>query len=248
MQALITGNSSGLGRGLTRVGLEKGWTVYGTSRRGSDLDHERLHDVRCDLSELEAVGDALAELLGPTPELDLVVLNAGMLGEIGTMPETPVADLKAIMEVNVWANKVILDWLHRHAGRVDQVVMISSGASVLGNRGWSGYALSKAALNILARLYSHEFPDSHLSALAPGLVDTALIDEVLEVPDPDAFPGIRRIEEARGTERMPGPVEAARKVIGVLPQLRDFPSGDFVDIRQILAPREYEELMKARNR
>jgi NAD(P)-dependent dehydrogenase (short-subunit alcohol dehydrogenase family) len=127
---------------------------------------------------------------------------------------------------------------------VVQVVMISSGAAVLGNRGWGAYAMSKASLNMLMRLYSHEFPATHLSALAPGLIDSAMMDYLCEVPDPDVFPALQRLRGARGTERMPGPGEAAERVLGVLPELRRFDSGSFVDIRQILAPEEYEALMK----
>ena len=152
------------------------------------------------------------------------------------------------MDVNAWANKIILDWLHAWGRRVTQVVAISSGAAVLGNKGWGGYALSKAALNMLICLYSHEFPETHLSALAPGLIDSAMMDYLCEEPDPEAFPALQRIRAARGTERMPGPREAADKVLSVLPALREQPSGAFVDIRQLLAPEEYTALMQARTR
>ena len=36
--ALITGTSAGLGRGLAQVLLARDWSVYGCSRRASDLD------------------------------------------------------------------------------------------------------------------------------------------------------------------------------------------------------------------
>lgn len=240
--AFITGTSSGLGRGLAEHLLQLGWTVYGCSRRGCDLPG--IRDVTCDLTDYAALPHSLDGLLGDARSLDLVILNAGMLGAIRDLVATPIDDVKHVMEVNVWANKAMMDWLHAWGRPVGQVVMISSGASVLGNKGWGGYALSKAALNMLAKLYAHEFPDTHISALAPGIIDTAMMDHLCEDADADAFPALNRLREARGTEAMPGPQGAARKVVSVLDRLRDWPSGSFVDIRQILAPGQYAALYR----
>ncbi len=243
-QVLVTGNSSGLGRGFTERFLEDGAEVFGCSRRGCAIDHPRLHDTRCDLADFAAIGPALDGLLADAEGLDRVILNAGIIGEIREMTETPLEDIRRVMDINVWANKVILDWLHAWGRPVKQVVLISSGASVLGNKGWGSYALSKSAVNMLARLYSHELTETHVSAVAPGLIDSAMMDYLCVEPDPERFPAMQRIREARGTATMPGPREAADRVLEALPGIREFPSGSFVDIRQILAPEEYRSLME----
>jgi len=238
--AFITGTSSGLGRGLAEHLINKGWAVYGCSRRGCDLPG--INDLILDLTESNAVAVGLNDLLANVGSLDLVVLNAGVLGEINDLSQTPLEDLKGVMEVNVWANKSVMDWLHTWGRPLDQVVMISSGAAVLGNRGWSGYALSKATLNMLARLYAHEFPDTHIAALAPGIIDTSMMDYLCEEADADAFPALERLRLARGTEAMPTPLDAAERLVSILPELRKTPSGSFVDIREILAPGEFARL------
>ena len=246
--ALVTGNSAGLGRGLTEVLLAAGYEVFGCSRRGYGAAPAGLHDAAADLGDLDAIPAMLDGLLAGADHLDLVILNAGVLGEIRAMTETSLTELRRLMDINAWSNKVILDWLQAWGHPVGQIVAISSGAAVLGNKGWGGYALSKSALNMLVRLYAHEFPDTHLSALAPGLIDSAMMDYLCEVPDPATFPALQRIRDARGTESMPGPREAAERVLRVLPALRREPSGDFIDIRQLLAPDEYAALMRARRR
>jgi len=238
--AFITGTSSGLGRGFAEVLLEKGWQVHGCSRSAADL--AGLRQVQCDLTDHKTLPGHLDDLLGELDRLDLVILNAGVLGRIEELHRTPLEELKTVMEVNLWANKSVMDWLHHWGRPVGQVVMISSGASVLGNKGWGGYALSKAALNMLARLYSHEFPETHVTALAPGIIDTAMMDHLCEEADAESFPALQRLRAARGTDAMPGPREAAEKVIGVLEELRGFPSGSFVDIRQILDPEGHARL------
>lgn len=238
--AFITGVSSGLGHGLAEYLGQQQWSVHGCSRRDCDLPAVR--HARCDLTDYTALPGALDGLLGDLPALDLVVLNAGVLGEIRDISSTPMTDMKQVMEVNVWANKAVLDWLHAWGRPIRQIVMISSGAAVLGNKGWGGYALSKAALNMLAKLYAHEFAGTHISALAPGIIDTAMMDHLCDEADADAFPALHRLREARGTEIMPGPLGAAEKIVSVLASLRERPSGEFVDIREILSPDLYRQL------
>lgn len=240
--AFVTGTSSGLGQGLVEQLSRQGWEVFGCSRRGCDLPN--VHDQICDLTDYDSLSAALGRLLANVTALDLVVLNAGMLGEIRNLTETPLKDLKRIMETNLWVNKAVMDWLHAWGRPIDQILMISSGAAVLGNKGWGGYALSKAALNMLAKLYAHEFAQTHISAVAPGIIDTALMDHLCEEADAETFPALKRLRQARGTEAMPGPLEAAERLISILPRLRDRPSGSFVDIREILDPEAHSRLYR----
>ena len=240
--AFITGTSSGLGRALAVRLREPGWQVYGCSRRGCDL--VGVHDRRLDLTDYASVPAALDQLLTGVTSIDLVVLNAGVLGEIRDLSETPLDRVKQVMETNVWANKVLMDWLHESRIGVAQIVMISSGAAVLGNRGWGAYALSKSALNMLARLYAHEFPNTHICALAPGIIDTAMMDYLCNEADAASYPALQRLRDARGTPTMPNADAAAERILSVRDDLRRFPSGSFVDIREILDPDEYARLYR----
>ncbi len=247
-RALVTGNSSGLGLGLSHALLDRDYRVYGCSRRGCAALADRVTDVLCDLTDLDSIGPALDQLLAGVERLEVVILNAGILGEIEDMSRLSVERLREIMDINVWANKVILDWLLASGIEIEQIVAISSGAAVLGNRGWGGYALSKASLNMLCRLYAHEFTGTHVSAVAPGLVDSRIIDTLCEQTDIERFPALKRIQDARGTDTLLSPTRAAERILEALPSLREFENGSFVDLRQILAPEEYAALMARGNR
>jgi len=155
----ITGISSGLGRGLAEEYLERGYTVYGLSRRGASFEHQRLHEIKANLAALDAIAGVLDRLIGDT-RIELAILNAGILGEFKPMTETSLDELRRAMDINVWANKVILDWFATHHPP-RQVVLISSGAAITGHPGWGTYALSKAALNMLAQLYAHDLRRWH---------------------------------------------------------------------------------------
>lgn len=233
MNVFITGNSSGLGLGLTRRLLDQDAIVWGLSRSGCPIhDNDGLRDRKVDLGNLNTLEQDLDRLLSDALRLDLVVLNAGILGKIHAISETDVHDLEHMMRINVWANKVILDWLIERRLPVTQVVAISSGAAVNMNYGWGGYSLSKAALNNLIRLYAPEMPDTHLTALAPGLVDTAMQDYLCGEVDSDEFPSVEKLRDARGTGDMPDAETAAGTILGLLDKLREGDSGQFVDVRK----------------
>ena len=156
-----------------------------------------------------------------------------MLGTIADMRDTPVDDLRCMMDVNVWANKVLLDTLSGMGIEITQVIGASSGASVNGNRGWAGYALSKAALNMLLKLYASEMPETHFCALAPGLVDTAMQDYLCDEVGDAKFVSLEGIRAARNTSKMPTPEAVAPTLLAAFDKVRDLPSGSFADLRKL---------------
>ena len=70
--------------------------VYGCSRRGCDLPD--VHDRICDLADYDSLPAAMNVLLADLAALDLVILNGGILGEIENLTDTPLEDLKQVME------------------------------------------------------------------------------------------------------------------------------------------------------
>ena len=229
----ITGISSGIGLGLTKQYLKAGWQVYGLSRRLCPVKNENLKSVQVDLADFANVPGALFELLGDVKSLDLVVLNAGALGKIADMQDSSLVDLKKTMDINLWSNKVVLDWLFKHVEDVKQLIAISSGAAVNGNKGWNGYSISKAAFNMMIKLYAVEELNTHFMSFAPGLVDTAMQDYLCSREDTQNFPSLSKIQSARGTENMPTPDELASKLPNIFEKLKSYESGGFIDIRKM---------------
>ena len=234
---LITGVSSGIGFGLAAEYLARGDRVWGVSRRQPDdlvSAHENFRFSGLDLTDEEAVRRELPRLLADCKRLDYVILNAGVLGEIGDLAETPLPRLRSVMETNVWANKTTIDVLFDLDIPVSHVITMSSGASVNGNRGWNGYSISKAALNMLTRLYAHEHAQTHFAAVAPGLVDTAMQDYLCGHPQDERFASLEVLKSKRDTSDMPQPRDAARRLVSVFDRIDGLvESGDFVDIRNL---------------
>lgn len=235
MHILITGTSSGIGNGLARAYLDNGHEVYGISRRKVPALKELngYHHLQQDLVDFCAVPLNLREFLKEVNELDIVILNAGALPKIGDMQETALGEFKSLMDINVWANKVLLDALFAENKKVGQVIAISSGAAVKATRGWNAYSISKAALNMFTGLYAAEEPNTHFCALAPGLIDTGMQAFISSLPDDDRFPMLKRMKSARGTDEMPSPAAASKILVDSIEKVKTLPSGAFVDVRDL---------------
>lgn len=240
--AFITGVSRGLGAGFAKALLNQGYTVYGLSRSTPPPEvatHPSYHFAALDLSHSDLIPTALdtlftAESKTPVSHLDLVILNAGVIGHIQDLKDTPISELTRTMDINVWANKHIIDTLFSLVPSITQVVAISSGASRNGNRGWNGYAISKAALNMLIQLYAPEYSNTHFCALAPGLIDTSMQDYLCALPKSDKYPSIERLKEARHTPTMPTPDIAAKQLLAQLKKALTHPSGSYLDSRSLI--------------
>lgn len=227
--------SSGIGAALARAYLDSGQTVYGLSRRTPpELGQSPRFAFRSiDLAHHHDIPGNIDALIAGVDRLDLVVLNAGVMPAVADMADTPLAELKRVMDVNVWANKVLLDSVFAGGRVVTQVVAMSSGAAVSGTRGWNGYSMSKAALNMMIKLYSRERAGTHFSALAPGLVDSEMQDRLRDAPDDPRFPGLAGIRQAQATADLkPAPL-AARQLVAAFDRVRKLDSGIFVDLRAL---------------
>lgn len=225
----ITGISSGAGEGLAKYFAQKGVHVYGISRRQLTYSHENIFHKQVDISKSEEV-KGLKDFL--PKDIDLVILNAGILGKMSTMKEAEISELKRTMDINLWSQKEILDVIIENTA-TKKIIGISSGKAINGNVGWSGYCLSKAAFNMLIQLYADEYPEIHFCAFAPGLIDTPMQDFLCEDEKTQEFENMKRLKAARGTKDMPTPIEFALLFDKKLDVILSVKSGSYLDLRKI---------------
>lgn len=235
MNVFITGSNSGLGFGLAKYYLGKGNKVYGISRKINSEINSRgnFSFLLQDISDFKELEINLVSFIRGVTKLDLVILNAGIMNEIKDLKETSLEEIKKVMDVNVWANKIIIDTLFNEVKIINRIVAISSGASQSGSRGWNAYSLSKATLNMLIKLYSKEFEETHFSALAPGLIDSKMQDYIYNLPEKSEYPVVERLKKAKGTEKMPSPEKAAEIVASGIENAKKYQSGIFLDVRKL---------------
>lgn len=224
---LITGCSSGLGLALAKFYLEKGFNVYGISRNKPDITNENFYFKSFDLSKIKEIKTHLKDFIQNIKSIENVYLNAGMLGEIKSSFDLSIDELNEVYELNVYANKELLDILA--SIEVAKVVAISSGASNNGSKGWGSYSLSKAGVNMLINLYSTEMLNTRLYAIAPGVIETPMTDYIRFEIDDDIYTSAKRLKEGH----IQTASEAAKRLHEALEISQDIKSGSFFDVRDI---------------
>ena len=224
---LITGCSSGLGLAITNYYLQKGFKVYGISRNKPEIQNQNFIHISFDLSKILEIKTSLTTILKEIKNLDLVFLNAGMLGKIKILQELSIEEMQEVYNLNVYANKELLDILMQID--VKNIFIISSGASKTGYKGWGSYSLSKAGVNMLVNLYSNEMFNTKIIALAPGVIKTPMTDYIRFELDENIFTSAKKLNEGLVQTAF----ETAIKIDAFINRIDEFETGSYVDIRQI---------------
>ncbi|MCK5783946.1 MAG: SDR family NAD(P)-dependent oxidoreductase [Desulfobacterales bacterium] len=235
MKALITGTSSGIGNGLAREYLNRNAHVWGISRRipNDIINDPNYHHLQLDLTNYHKVKQEVPGFLKGQNHFDIIILNSGILGEIRFTKDVAIEQMKEVMEINVWANKSLLDLMYSLDIKIKQVVGMSSGAALRSTPGWGSYALSKAGLDMLINIYAKERPETHFSAFAPGLVDSEIQEYIYSIKDTEKYPSAKKLQDARYSDVMPDAITAAPTLIEGMEKALNFESGSHVDVREI---------------
>lgn len=184
--ALVTGASSGLGRGLALWLGKKGVKVYAAARRRPQLDElardarasgANIEPVELDVSQAEATLERIRELDETCGGLDLVVANAGV-GGMTDGRNFPWEHAKKVIDVNVTGavatlSAVLPRMVERNRGHL---VGVSSLASCRGLPQNAAYSASKAFLNTFLESLRVDLHGTQVrvTCIKPGFVKTEM--------------------------------------------------------------------------
>lgn len=193
MHALITGGSSGIGKALANKLAAQGYDVSLIARRKDVLaraaEEIRRHGKRVgcysadvtNRTETEnAVKAAIADLGAP----DMIVTSAG-ISEPGYFAELPAENFERAMAVNylgtLYAIRAALPSMR--ARKQGKVVLISSGAALMGIFGYSSYGPSKFAVRGLAETLRAELSADRIavSIAYPPDTETPMLEEEMKI-------------------------------------------------------------------
>ncbi|MEB8338091.1 oxidoreductase [Streptomyces endophyticus] len=228
---LITGVSSGLGRAFAQGALDAGHTVVGTVRKESDLAafdvlapgraHARQLDVTDDAAVFAAVEDVEASV-GP---IDVVIANAGY-GLEGVFEETPLSDVRAQFETNVFGAaatiQAVLPYMRRR--RAGHIMAVTSMGGLMAVPGMSAYCGSKFALEGMLEAIGKEVASFgiHVTAIEPGSFRTdwagrSMTRSERSIEEYDAlFAPIREARVKASGNQLGNPEKAAAAVLQIL--------------------------------
>ena len=170
--AIVTGASSGIGKAVARKLLERGYCVHAGARRTDAMADlatlgARVHYL--DLTEPDSIEAFVSAVLAEGDRIDVLVNNAGY-GFYGAVEETPMADARAQMDVNVFglAHTIQLVLPAMRSRRTGRILNVTS----IGGKIWSPlgawYHASKFAVE--------GFSDCLRNELRPFGIDVVVIE------------------------------------------------------------------------
>ena len=208
--ALITGASRGIGAAVARRFAAEGAKLVLAARTTGALEEvddriraetgEAATLVTIDLAqadEIDKLAAAIAERFG---RLDILVGNAALLGTLSPMGDIDPATWNAVMGVNLIANWRLIRAFDAalRASDAGRAMFVTSGVARSVIPYWGGYAVSKAALEMMVKIWAVETTKTRMrvNIVDPGTVRTAMRaaafpgEDPMRLPPPEEVTGI----------------------------------------------------------
>ena len=187
--ALITGANRGIGLGVAKLFAGEGARVILAGRNKEALEKAakelgNASILTMDLDKPDSIRAATAKV----PKLDILVANASVLGARKPIAEYPFDVWVQTFQANVHANLLLLQGLDAALRKSDagRIVIVSTGVARAAKAGSGSYAISKAALEMMAMVYAQEVAGTpiRINMVNPGPTRTAMRAQVMPKEDP----------------------------------------------------------------
>src|SRR5206468_2112380 len=196
--ALVTGASSGIGEATAERLAKAGYKVYGTSRRGVQVEKRSFEMLPLDVTSDESVEAAVSEVMRRDGRIDLLVNNAGFGVAPAGAEESSIDQARSIFETNFFGlirmTRAVVPHMRRQGS--GRIINIGSVLGFLPMPYGALYAATKHAVEGYSESLDHELRTRgiRVSVIEPAYTKTHFDANLLE---PDAK--LDEYREARAT-------------------------------------------------
>jgi NAD(P)-dependent dehydrogenase (short-subunit alcohol dehydrogenase family) len=185
--AIVTGASSGIGEATARRLARAGYTVYGTSRRGSQPGERPFAMLALDVTSEESVEAVVTEVMRREGRIDLLVNNAGSTVSPAGAEESSTEQSQSLFDINFFGmvrmTRAVLPHMRKQSG--GRILNIGSVLGFLPAPYMAIYAATKHAVEGYSESLDHELRTRgiRVSVIEPAYTKTRFEANSLE---PDA--------------------------------------------------------------
>ena len=194
--AIITGANQGFGLAIAREYVLAGANVMICARNADLLNNAQNDLIKlvssgqillgkvCDVSVESDVQELVRETIAKLGGCQILVNNAGIYGPKGEIEKIDWVDWVKAIEINVYGSilmcREILPYFKEQS--YGKIIQLSGGGATKPMPRISAYATSKAAFVRFSETLAEEVRGTGIdvNALAPGAMNTRMLDEVLE--------------------------------------------------------------------
>jgi NAD(P)-dependent dehydrogenase (short-subunit alcohol dehydrogenase family) len=191
--SIITGGSQGIGKAVAAEFAREGSPLVLSSRTEADLQaakHEieaassvRVEIFPADVSQPQETEGLVRFALAEFDTIDVLVNCAGLQAPIGLVTDNDTRVWLQTVNVNLGGTflciRAVLPVMMKK--KYGKIINLSGGGAVSPRPRFSAYSASKAAVVRLTETLAEEVKpyNIHINAIAPGAINTRLLDEVL---------------------------------------------------------------------
>ena len=172
--AIVTGGTSGIGLGVARMLIGKGYRVYATYV-GPDFEEkiENFEAVKVDQSDRKQLYAFIERIKKQCDSVDCIICNAG-LSIRKSFTETTDRDWDTMMEVAVNSHYILIRELYGLIPEGSRIVFTGSQMGLMPHAMVLAYGVTKSAVHELAKNLVKEFEGTGttVNAVVPGFVET----------------------------------------------------------------------------
>lgn len=198
---LVTGGSKGIGKGVSKMLLKQGATLYTCSRNLHELENTRnelssygqIEIFKADITDIDDIKKMKEDIQNKfSNQLDVLINNASILGLKTDIMDYPFDVWNNTININLnaqfYVTRELLPLLLN--AKNASIINVSSSVGRKGRASWGAYAVSKFGLEGLTQVLADELKDKgiRVNSVNPGGTQSQMRAKAYPDEDPGTIP------------------------------------------------------------